>query len=223
MRLSVFSVVVVVAVGCSDSARDHEPVPARSFDAAPTAVMDATLRDARSRTAQPATLEEALAALRGRGFGGAADAIARRGAQTKPKFKLTRAEGLACARYLLEVDSAAIRALHEVMPRSTVELVRATHERGVPAAEADRIAAFLVGYVAEKNFSRLDNFDRNHAHVTGRSFPEIDYSGEGMTWRKQKAYWSGRGVPDFKTAAHIRAYMRQAESMPHFERVYRPR
>lgn len=225
VRCLIAMMAIAAGAGCGDRGSprrvdpEPEPVAAAGLDAA----APAESTDAAPDPAPPATLDEALAALRAADYSGAADAIAARVAQRERKFALTEADGLACARYLLDSNSPSIRALHEVMPRSTVELVRATRERDVPAAEADRIADFLVGYVADKRFARLDSFDRNHAHVTGRAFPNIDYSGERMTWQGQHKYWSRRGVPDFKTADHIRAYMRQAETMAHFDRVYRPR
>jgi hypothetical protein len=73
------------------------------------------------------------------------------------------------------------------------------------------------------DFARLHVFDENHSHVTGREWPEIDYSGEGMTWQGQRAYWHPRGVESFKRAAFIHAYFVGAEPMPHWKRVYRPR
>ncbi|HEY5925820.1 MAG TPA: hypothetical protein VIV11_29235, partial [Kofleriaceae bacterium] len=113
--------------------------------------------------------------------------------------------------------------LHAVMPRSTVELARAAAERGVPLAEVDAIATYLVAVVAALDLERLETFDENHSHVTGREWHEIDYSGEGMTWQQQQADWSKQGVANFKTAKSIHAYFTGAEKLPHWKRVYRPR
>ena len=44
-----------------------------------------------------------------------------------------------------------------------------------------------------------------------------------MTWQTQRAYWTPKGVIDFKKAEHIHAYFRHASELPHFDRVYRPR
>ena len=110
-----------------------------------------------------------------------------------------------------------------VMPRSTVELARAVGERGVALADADDIAAYLVRVTQALRFERLDRFDENHSHVTGRDWPDIDYTGEGMTWQSQKADWSPKGVVDFKKRAHIHAYFTGAEKLPHWDKVYRPR
>ena len=171
--------------------------------------------------APPATLDEALARLRAAGLDGAADAIARRAAQPEPKMRLGADQALAAARAVLALPR--LRALHRVMPRSTVELARAVAERDLPPEEAAAIARYLVRVVAALDFQRLATFDENHSHVTGRRWPEIDYTGEGMTWQGQQAYWAPRGVPDFRSAAAIHAYFTGAETLPHWRRVYRPR
>ncbi len=187
---------------------------ARAADGAPPAPLE--------RSA--ATLEEGLAELRAVGMAEAAEVIARRVAQTRAKMRLSPEEGRAAAAALVAVaDREAWRALHALMPRSTVELARAVAERGVPAADADEIARYLVRVVDALRFERLATFDDNHSHVTGRDWQEIDYSGEGMTWQGQKAYWVPRGVASFRKAEHIRAYFTAAERMEHWKRVYRPR
>ena len=109
------------------------------------------------------------------------------------------------------------------MPRSAAELARAVRERGLPRRDALEIAAYLVRVVETLRFERLATFDENHSHVTGRDWHEIDYSGEGMTWQGQKAYWAPRGVESFRKAAFIHAYFAGAEPMKHWARVYRPR
>jgi hypothetical protein len=173
----------------------------------------------------PAHAGTDLDALRAAGHERAAAVIARRVAQRSPKMKLDPAQGARAARAALRhfARSPQLRALESVMPRSAVELIRAIDERDLPAREADAIADYLEQLVEALDFARLDNFDRNHSHVTGRRWREIDYSGENMTWRRQKAYWAPRGVGDFRTVAHIDAYMRRAARMRHFTRVYRPR
>jgi hypothetical protein len=132
-----------------------------------------------------------------------------------------RRAALALARQLAR--SRPLRALAPVMPKSTVELARAVAERDLPPADADAIARYLVRLTDALDFARLDRFDANHAHVTGRRWPEIDYSGESMTWQGQRDYWTAKGVPDFRSAGAIDAYMRHAYRLPHFARVYRPR
>ena len=219
MRSRTHAVALALVVACAGERREPPPAPAPApppsvalADAAAT-IIDASI-DARV---------DALAELRRRGYAAAADAIERRVAQTKPKMKLTAAQGQAAASALLELDRDAMRALHAVMPRSTVELARAVRERGVPVDEADAIARYLVRVVDALAFERLATFDENHAHVTGRDWADIDYSGEGMTWQAQRAAWTPKGVIDFKRAAYIHAYFVGAERLPHWARVYRPR
>ena len=139
-------------------------------------------------------------------------------------MKLRGREALAAAIAVLAIgERRAMRALHDVMPRSLVELARAVAERGVSVEEADAIARYLVRVVDALRFERLAVFDENHSHVCGREWHEIDYSGEGMTWRSQRDDWAPKGVVDFKRARHIHAYFVGAERLPHWKRVYRPR
>jgi hypothetical protein len=216
----------VLVASCS-SRVEPERAP-RSAPRDATRALEATAIDAgpaaRADASEPVSLAEAVAQLRAMGFSGAADVIARRAAQAHPKMKLDPEAALAAARALLEVAGReAFRRLHAVMPHSTVELARAVRERGVPTGEAEAIARYLVAFTRALAFERLAVFDENHSHVTGRDWDEIDYRGEGMTWREQQAYWSPRGVADFKRRAHIHAYFVGAERLPHWKRVYRPR
>lgn len=214
---------LVLTLACCGESRPAvaptEPVAASSSAAvvadAAALVLDAFV---------PQTLDGALAALRARGLDGAADMIAKRVAQRSPKMRLTTEQGRVAAIALLDLaELEAVRALHAVMPRSTVELARAVRERGVPIAEAETIARYLVGVVQVLGFERLGVFDDNHSHVIGREWHEIDYTGENMTWEGQRDDWSPRGVTSFETATSIHAYFVGAERLPHWKRVYRPR
>jgi hypothetical protein len=211
--------VTLLLVGIACSSERPAPTPPTVVAAADAAVIDA----APPVDAAPSSLEDALAALRTRQLAAAADVIAARVAQQKPKMRLTRDEALAAARALLELDREPFRALHAVMPRSTVELARAVRERGVTIEQADAIARYLVAVVRALDFERLAVFDENHSHVTGRDWPDIDYSGERMTWQSQRDDWSPRGVKSFKRATYIHAYFVGAERLPHWKKVYRPR
>jgi hypothetical protein len=173
-----------------------------------------------------AALRAGLEELRSRGYGEAARIIDARIAQTKPKMKLSDEDGVSVASAIVDLDREmrdALLALHAVMPRSTVELARAVRERGVSVDEAEAIARYLVRVVETLDFDRLATFDENHSHVTGRDWPDIDYTGEGMTWQGQKADWEPKGVTSFKRATFIHAYFVGAERLPHWKRVYRPR
>ena len=140
-------------------------------------------------------------------------------------MKLTRAEAVAVAAALRRrlPRMRAVRALHEVMPRSTVELVRAIEERGLPEEEAEAMAAYLVELARVLRPGNLAQLDANHSHVIGRRWHEIDYSGEGTTWQARRAEWSRHGVGDFRSAAHLHRYFTAEERLPYFRRIYRPR
>jgi hypothetical protein len=214
-------------LACSGRSEPPRTAPASRDAAVAVATVDAAVTiDAAvvAIDASPATLDEALAELRSRKLDAAAAGIARRAAQPQPKMKLAPAQALAAAQAVLAVaDRPPFVALHAVMPRSTVELARAVRERGVSLADAEDIAGYLVRVTAALRFDRLDVFDENHSHVTGRDWPDIDYTGEGMTWQSQKADWTPKGVIDFKKRAHIHAYFTGAEKLPHWDKVYRPR
>lgn len=168
---------------------------------------------------------DVLDQLRDAGYPAAAEILAARVRQRTPKMKLTERQAIDVAWRMIQLYAALdwIEALHEVMPRSTIELVRAVEERGVPLDDALAIARYLVKVVAALDFERLATFDENHSHVTGRRWSEIDYSGEGMTWEGQRDDWTPKGVPDFRSATAIDAYFRGAEKLPHWRKVYRPR
>lgn len=228
---SVWRACILVVVACSAERRpatSPPEVPSAESDRAAEAAPPVPPADAPAipvpDAALPRTLDDALAALRARELGAAADVIERRAAQKQRKMKLSGEAALAAALALLDLaEREPVRALVTVMPRSTVELARAVRERGVPVEGADEIARYLVRVVEVLQFDRLSVFDENHSHVTGRQWHEIDYSGEGMTWQGQRDYWTPRGVRSFTRAADIHAYFVGAEKLPHWNRVYRPR
>ncbi len=204
----------LVVVACSSRGDGGAPVPV----AMPPAPIDAASPDAL------VTLADTLAALRGGNFSAAADHIQRRIDQPPPKMRLSPAEAHSTALALVAVaNRAPFRELHAVMPRSTVELARAVHERGVTLDEADQIATYLVAVVAACRFERLTVFDENHSHVIGREWSEIDYTGESMTWQGQRDAWAPRGVTSFERAVYIHAYFLGAEKLRHWDKVYKPR
>ncbi|MEM9490224.1 MAG: hypothetical protein AAGC55_13845 [Myxococcota bacterium] len=204
--------------------------PTALSDAAPGEVNDAAsgtmsevVGDARP-VASAISLDDALVQLEREDLAGVAVVIRGRVAQRAAKMKLSAEQGRDAAGYVLAARIAVARLgeMAEIMPHSTVELARAVAERGVSDAAAAEIVAFHLAFTRAMRFGKLRNFDVNHSHVVGRDWRDIDYSGEGMTWQGQKAYWEPKGVADFKSAAHIYAYFRQAYHLPHFSRVYRP-
>lgn len=182
-----------------------------------TAVLAAAPADGEALAAKLAELERADLAE-------AARVLARRVRQPGPKMKLSAAQATAAATELLRrlPTLPSARALHRVMPRSLVELVRAVAERGLPEKEAEAMAAYLVGLVTTLRLGGLSQFDENHSHVIGRQWPEIDYSGEGTTWQQRRAAWIRHGVVDFNKAIHLHRYFTAEEKLPYFRRIYRP-
>ncbi|MBN2495926.1 MAG: hypothetical protein JXR96_15145 [Deltaproteobacteria bacterium] len=144
--------------------------------------------------------------------------------QRSPKMKLGPAEARAIAGYFAALPAELVRvaALAERMPHSAVELVSAMHERGVPSEDAEAMADFLLRMSEAGKFKNLRQLDINHSHVIGRDWPQIDYSGERMTWQGQKAFWEPKGVKSFKKAEYLAAYFRHASRMSYFKRIYKP-
>jgi len=165
-----------------------------------------------------------MAKLRKRGLGAAAKVLVSRVAQEEHKYKLSEEQATEIARYFLSdlAEMPASRKLLDVMPRTTVELVRATRERGVAQSEAEEIADYLFLVTKSMRFGNLRGVDVSHSHVVGREWWQIDYSGEPMTWEEQQRDWEPLGVVNFKKASYIRAYFKHVSKMRFFKRVYRP-
>lgn len=221
------ALLVVIVLGCASDRPPPQPIGEPHTTTPRPVPLDATTApDAAAPldATAPVTLAAALAELRARGAETLADVIAKRVAQSSPKMQLApdAARGAALASLAI-LERAHVRELIAVMPRSTVELARATAERGVPLDELDRITAYLVRVVAAIQPERLATFDDNHSHVTGRDWHEIDYSGESMTWEGQRDAWTPKGVESFKRAAFIHAYFVGAERLAHWAKVYKPR
>ncbi len=210
-------------------------VPDRKNDAAPSSRPPArhpakspaprpSHRTAPTPSGTPATYQEALESLRNHGFGRAAEILEARATQKKRKMKLTKEQARDAAAYLIQdlprMEKA--RRLFDVMPRSTIELLRAVHERRVPEEDAEEIAGYLTCFTKAMGFRNLRQLDSNHSHVIGREWHQIDYSGEGMTWQSQKKFGTSKGIHDFKKAIHIHRYFTFASDQPYFKRIYKP-
>lgn len=177
------------------------------------------------RKPMPSSFNGTMASLHDAGFGAVAEELERRVGQKKRKMKLSQADARAIAsyifRYLPEMPNT--KKLLDIMPRSTVELIAGVGERGVLKAEAEKIAEFHLKFTKNAGFRNLKQFDENHSHVIGRDWPDIDYSGERMTWQGQKKTWTRQGVEDFKTAASVCKYFRQTRKAGYHKRIYKPR
>jgi hypothetical protein len=152
------------------------------------------------------------------------DIIARRVAQSKTKMKLTPDEGRLAEGYLrsdLPLMPTA-SALAGRMPKTTIEIIRAIHERNVTREDAEGMAAYLNRMLDSMHLSKLDTFDDCCSHVLGRRWDQIDYSGEGQSWQSQERLYSSRGAPDLLTAEHVRKYFAVESRMPYFRRIFNP-
>ncbi|HEY3355687.1 MAG TPA: hypothetical protein VGQ83_20715 [Polyangia bacterium] len=170
------------------------------------------------------TLEDALAQLRRQRLSPAAEILAARVAQRGPKMRLSREQAREAALALAQrlPSMVAARNLLGVMPRATVELIRAVQERGVPRDEAEAMATYLLRLAGALRLGNQARFDENHSHVIGRHWREIDYTGEGTTWQARQAHWSRLGVQDFRRAVCLHRYFVAEEKLAYFRRIYRP-
>ena len=139
-------------------------------------------------------------------------------------MKLTPAQGKAAAQYLLEdlpqMENA--RKLNGLMPKTTIELLRAVHERNLSRGEAEAISEYLMRLHDSMKMKNPGPFDENTSHVIGREWHEIDYSGEGMSWESQKKFYSRFGITDLKSAENVKKLFETESKLPYFSRIYKP-
>jgi hypothetical protein len=211
------------------------PAPAASAASAPPAVVSSSAPAApapaptpapiaTSATEAPRTIEDAVRWLREAGYPEVARVIETRVTQAKPKMKLELEQGLRFARYVHEAlpSMPEARALSRTMPKTVVELVRSTYERAVSTGEAEAMARYFSHLLAHLKPQNLPALDENCSHVIGREWHEIDYSGEPLTWEKQKRVYTPQGIPHFKDAATLERFFRIESQAPYFNRLYRP-
>ncbi len=173
----------------------------------------------------PQTFEAAMTALRDEGLSQAADILDARVKQRRPKMKLTKVQATKIAGYFLTdlQDMPNTKVLYQKMPKSTVELLRATHERGVSKQDAEEISDYLVRFVKSMKFGNLKQLDSNHSHIIGREWEQIDYTGEGANPARRKRVGQSRGIMNFKKAEYIHRYFEVMHKAAYFKRIYRPR
>ncbi len=144
--------------------------------------------------------------------------------QTIPKMKLNEAQARNLENYLQTVhfNFKPLNALQNVMPKTTIELLIATYNRGLSKSEADKIAAYLLQEVNHFKFKNLPAFDNNTSHIIGREWHEIDYVGEGMTWQKQQQKYAPYGITDFKSLNNLKKFFPVESKLPYFNKIYQP-
>ncbi len=147
-----------------------------------------------------------------------------RATQNKPKRKLSQDHVKAFVTYLnhLNTPTPQLKELQMTLPKTTLELLMAVYQRGVPLAEAEKMAAYLKQLTEKDQFQNIHAFDENTSHIIGREWHEIDYSGEHMTWQKQRLKYLPYGVIDFKTKEHLIDFFQVESQLPYFKRIYRP-
>jgi len=146
-------------------------------------------------------------------------------AQTKPKMKLTEQEANSLENFLKSATytSPQLTNLQKVLPKTTLELLRAVYQRGLSNDEAELMASYLKDVTEAFQFQNVGAFDENTSHIIGRQWHEIDYSGESMTWEKQKAFYAPYGIDHFKSLECLKKFFKVESKLPYFRKIYRPK
>jgi hypothetical protein len=141
------------------------------------------------------------------------------------KMKLTPKQVDSFADFLndLKTPLPNINSLQTILPKTTLELLMAVHSRGLPIEEAEKMAAYLEEIVGKFKFQNRNAFDENTSHIIGREWHEIDYSGENMTWQKQKLKYQPYGITNFKSLDNLIRFFAIESKLPYFKKIYRPK
>ena len=192
------------------------PAGIPSQSAAPNSASPTMLTGNASPTPVQSPLQEIYPAL--------SSIIAKRVAQESQKMRLTTEQGRLAESYL-RADLPAMQSmalLASRMPKTTIELVRAVHERGVTREDAEGMAAYLNRMLDSMQMRKLGTFDECCSHVLGRRWDQVDYSGERLDPHEQERHYASRGVPDLLTAEHVRRYFAVESKMPYFRKIFNP-
>lgn len=144
--------------------------------------------------------------------------------QTPFKMKLQESEAQLLENYIHASPDVFLNLskLQYKMPKTTTELWMAIYKRGLNKSEADKMAGYLMEVVDFYNFKNLSDFDNNTSHIIGREWHEIDYSGESMTWQKQKEKYAPYGISNFKSLECLKKFFPVESKLPYFNKVYQP-
>lgn len=144
--------------------------------------------------------------------------------QIDAKMKLSEAQVNSIIRYLtdLKTPTPELTKLQYVLPKTTLELLRSIQLRGVDLSEAEKMAVYMQGLVTKFQFRQINKFDENTSHIIGREWPEIDYSGENMTWEAQRLKYMPYGIEDFKSAEQLARFFPIEAKLPYFNKTYQP-
>ena len=94
--------------------------------------------------------------------------------------------------------------------------------RGVTFVEAEKMAAYLEKFTLIYHFKYPKKFDENTSHIIGREWREIDYSGENITWQKQRLKYSPYGISNFKTEDNLKKFFSVESKLSYFKKIYQP-
>lgn len=143
--------------------------------------------------------------------------------QNKPKMKLSKNQAFSFVHFLekLNKPTPKLEKLETILPKTTLELLMAVHERGLGLGEAEKMAVYLEEFVEACQFQNVAAFDENTSHIIGREWQEIDYAGENMTWQKQRLKYLPYGVTDFKTEGNLMRFFKLESHLPYFSKIYR--
>jgi hypothetical protein len=151
--------------------------------------------------------------------------IAQRLTQIAQKMKLNETEVTQFEQFInaTKYDFTNIQHLQPSMPKTSLELLMAVSFRNVAPNETEAMAAYLQRLIATCDFKNLKAFDNNTSHIIGRDWPQIDYSGERMTWQNQKKHYESYGIHNFKTEKHLKLFFPVESTLPYFTKIYQPK
>jgi hypothetical protein len=144
--------------------------------------------------------------------------------QSSLKMKISAERANSFVEFLtaLQKPTPKLMRLEDVLPKTTLELLMAVHERHLALTEAEEMAEYLQTLVEKFQFQNLSAFDENTSHIIGREWHEIDYSGEGMTWQKQRQHYLPYGIIDFKSVGSLSKFFPVESELSYFKKTYRP-
>ncbi len=144
--------------------------------------------------------------------------------QSEAKMKLNENTAVKLEKYLIknQYHFKHLEILQHLLPRTTIELLMAVRFRGVSPVEAESIAQYLNIMVHTCQFKNTKDFDNNTSHIIGRDWKDIDYSGEGMTWKMQMAKYAPYHITNFKTLENVQKFFPIESRLPYFSKIYKP-
>lgn len=145
--------------------------------------------------------------------------------QSAHKMKLHESEARSLEHYLQSIhfNFLYLSKLQTSMPKTTTELLMAIYRRGLNAKEAEKMAKYLTEQIEVYKFKNPSAFDNNTSHIIGREWHEIDYSGENMTWQKQKQKYAPYGITNFKSLESLEKFFPVESKLPYFNKIYQPK